>query len=109
MSATSIETREQQVRNSALGHTPVFLGISLLPTGRRPALPAFTLDHKYLIVPNEESDNVSVVSLEKLAVVHTIELLPGSCPWQAKVIPPGDFAYVTNSRFAGTAAASPRD
>lgn len=108
MSATT-EVSLRTFDTSAVGDTPVFVGISLLPKGRRPALPAFTLDHKYLIVPNEGSDNVSIVSLETLGVIQTIELQPGSCPWQAKVIPPGGFAYVTNSRFAGTAERSPRE
>jgi YVTN family beta-propeller protein len=87
----------------------MFLAISLLPHGRKPALPAFTPNYKYLLVPNEETDNVSVVSLEELAVIHTIKLAPGSRPWQVKVLPSGDLAYVTNSRFAGTVETSVRD
>jgi YVTN family beta-propeller protein len=79
--------------------SPLFVGISLLPYGRKPTLPAFTPDHKYLLVPNEETDNLCVVSLEELSVVLTIQLRKGSSPWQAKVVPSGRFAYVTNSNF----------
>jgi YVTN family beta-propeller protein len=81
----------------------------LLPWGRRPALPAFTPDYRQLVIPNEESDNVSILSLEDLTVVGTVALEPGSRPWQAKVLPAGGYAYVTNSRFGGTAADSPTE
>lgn len=87
---------------------PLFLGLSLLPHGRGPALPAFTPDHRQLVVPNELSDNVLLVSLERLAVEQVIPLRAGSRPWQAKVLPDGRLAYVTNSQFASTAAESSR-
>ncbi|MBE9179305.1 beta-propeller fold lactonase family protein [Oculatella sp. LEGE 06141] len=90
-------------------HSPMFIAISLMPNGRRPGLPAFTPDHRYLLIPNEESDNVSILSLAKLSIIHTVELQAGSRPWQAKVLPSGQFAYVTNSRFQNTATASPRE
>lgn len=103
------QTRRVQRTTGRRGNL-TFLAISLLPEGRKPALPAFTTDHRHLLVPNEESDNLSVVSLEDLAVVRVIPLRPGSRPWQAKVIPPdGRLAYVTNTRFDGTAHASPRE
>ena len=89
--------------------SPMFIAISLLPEGRGPGLPAFTPDHRYLLVPNELSDNISIISLEELAVIHTIPLQPGARPWQVKVIPSGCYAYVTNSRFAGRADASSRE
>ena len=110
MQTASPELLRARRRTADADRNLVFLGISLLPQGRGPALPAFTPDHKHLLVPNEESDNISVVSLEELAVVGTISLRSGSRPWQAKVIPPdGEFAYVTNTRFGGTAAQSSRD
>lgn len=84
-----------------------YLAISLGPEGRGPALPGFTPDHRYLVVPNEGSDNVSIFSLEQLRVVHVIDLVEGSRPWQAKTIPPeGRFAYISNSRFDSSAKQS---
>jgi len=91
--------------------SPVFLAVSLPPWGRKPALPGFTLDHRMLVVPNEASDNVSLVSLESLSVVGHVELPPNSRPWQAKVIPGSNpaLAYVTNTRFSGDASTSTRE
>lgn len=85
------------------------LEIRLGPTGRGPALPSFTPDHRTLVVPNELSDNVSIVSLTEMRTARVVALRRGSRPWQAKVIPTsGRLALVTNSRFAGSADVSDR-
>jgi YVTN family beta-propeller protein len=88
--------------------TPTFVAVSLLPDGRKPSLPAFTPDHRFLLVPNEETDNLTVVNCERLSIVTTIKLRERGRPWQAKVTPDGRFAYVTNSMFWDSVRDSPR-
>jgi len=112
MKATAEVLRRPRIHDggsTATTSSPLFLAIPLSAYGRGPALPAFTPDHRRLIVPHELSDNVVVVSLERLAVEGVISLSPGGRPWQAKVLPDGRYAYVTNSRFAGTADTSSRE
>jgi YVTN family beta-propeller protein len=104
---------EQSPRDAPAGGrpvsgSPIFVSIFLAPEGRVPALPAFTPDHRTLVVPNEGSDNVSIISLEQLSVEATINLRRGSRPWQAKVAPAGGLVYITNSQFDGTSERSSR-
>jgi YVTN family beta-propeller protein len=86
-----------------------FVSISLLPEGMHPGLPALTPDEQLLIVPNQDTDNVSVIETRTLSVRNVIPLRKQAVPWEAAVMPGGRFAWVTNSQFQETEAQSTRE
>ncbi|ASQ02368.1 hypothetical protein GOC87_03820 [Sinorhizobium meliloti] len=88
---------------------PIFIEIDAGPILRMPALPGFSPDYNYLVIPAEGSDEILVLNLASLRLEGAISLKSGSRPWQAKCIPNGKgHCYVTSSGFAGDFNSSPR-
>lgn len=89
--------------------TPCTVSIGPLPEWDHLGISSIVPGQRLLLVPSQDTDSVSIVSLDELAVLATVQLAEGSAPWYAKATPDGRYAYVTNSRFNGHVDTSPRE
>ena len=67
--------------------------------GRHPGVPAITPDWKYAVSVNQESHNLSLVSLSNLQLDKTIDLTAKREPWKVTLRADAPIGFVTHSSF----------
>ena len=67
--------------------------------GRHPGVPAITPDWKYAVSVNQESHNLSLVSLSNLQLDKTIDLTAKREPWKVAFRADTPIGFVTHSSF----------
>lgn len=87
--------------------TPLTVSIGPMPEWDHIGLSSLVPGERILLVPSQDSDSLSIIDLDQLAVVKTIQLPKGGAPWYARATPDGKRAFVTNSRFNGHIETSP--
>jgi YVTN family beta-propeller protein len=68
--------------------------VKSIPVGLNPLIPSITPDRRYVLVPNRNSDDLSVIDTQADSVVRTIANV-GPQPHGSAVTPDGLYAYVS--------------
>ncbi len=74
----------------------------MIPTGDLPWHPVFTPDGRFVYLPNQGSNSVSVVDIQSRTVVKTIRHAAFAQPYGSAVSPDGRYIFISNNNSRGT-------